>query len=539
MTGTILGRVVARAGAVVMLVASLTATCPTGLTQEAQPGTQAEAYRLMFRANETERGLIISSATENGPATQLKLASDPNVTGALEPGDLIRAVDGNPVRSLDDYYRAMEAARARNGRVRLSVEDVRTGRKVDWIAQGVLVRVTLRPTLPPDRPTAYRLQFEAVEIPGGGLRLTAIAPDSPLLRMSPINNPGALVRAEVGDILVAVDGRVVRSSADYWAAMDRAGNNAGDAIISLRDVNTGTVHDWQVQAVRVPIENPTNGPRRVHFLLCGLTNDDSIGRAITVSLGELTSVLKSHVGDEFTGSLRVLQGSECNAEEILRAVNELDVRPQDTVFCYYLGHGAYDPSRSSNDPSGGHFFQIPSGDLMRKTLFDQLRGKGSRLTVLFTDTCNVRSVAAPKISAEQRTKSIVVPGLTQLERLLLGYRGEIDVSASSQDEYSWFNATTGGWFSNVFCSRVASQPNWSRLFEDVSQRSNDFFHNMRDQILQKPANTPATVLDQLRSQQNMRPQAFRLEASEDPFPAPRKARTRQITDTTTIWVPTN
>jgi S1-C subfamily serine protease len=68
----------------------------------------------------------------NGPAQRLRRANGLGV-GRMEPGDIIVAVDGNPVTSPDDYVNAMNTAGDNNpSLVLITVRDWRTGSDIDW-----------------------------------------------------------------------------------------------------------------------------------------------------------------------------------------------------------------------------------------------------------------------------------------------------------------------------------------------------------------------------------------------------------------------
>jgi hypothetical protein len=154
---------------------------------------------------------------------------------------------------------------------------------------------------------------------------------------------------------------------------------------------------------------------------------------VQVNLTSLGKLIRNEVASEHL-DLQIISGADCNARTIISKVRLLGrrVKAGDSIFCHYSGHGAFDPRFAANDPAGGHFFQIPNGDLMRKTLFDNLLAQPGRLKALVTDTCNVQAVARPagRLSYEQST--VVASGPTPLEQLLLYHRGYLDVSATSR-----------------------------------------------------------------------------------------------------------
>jgi hypothetical protein len=349
----------------------------------------------------------------------------------------------------------------------------------------------------------------------------SVTEGGPLTSMVQAGNSRVTGRAKPGDVITAVDGKAVDSFPAFFEAMERARMNFGKLVVTVQDGRTGTRGTWIVQAELQPAGPPTAGKRQVHFLLCGLTDDKSIGEGIKVSLKNIKTMIGKHVEQGHIGSIREIRGGDCNAVTILRAVDELRVDSQDTVFCYYLGHGAYDTRRALGDPSRGHFFDIDNADLMRKQLFDRLRSKGARLTVLISDTCNVPRAAMPAGRARLSTVRRERPaGYTPLEKLLLFYRGEIDLSASSWDECSWFNPVVGGWFTAVLCRVLPWHSDWTSMLADLSKKANDDYHAKRQMILRTvrdPGELEHEPLRQLNIQPHMRPQTFQLQIASDPY----------------------
>ncbi|TWU25355.1 PDZ domain (Also known as DHR or GLGF) [Novipirellula galeiformis] len=506
----------------------------TAQFDDTAPGTRivSETYRLGFMAHaQPGLGLVVDSVTPNGPATRITRTDGSNRRGILEVGDVITAVDGVPLNSMDDYYRAMDRSKPNQGRVMLTIMDVNSGRRIHWSAQGDLVHIANRPNL--DDAMVYRLQFRGMEVPGG-IRIDQITPNGPLTKLT--NRDGAITWAEVGDVLTSLNGVPVQSFPQFFQLMEQARATGGFVNLTLRDINTGRLVPLRAQAVLVNSGVPlTNGDRKIHVLICGLTEDQSIGEAISRSVDALSTQIQTAIAPEFVGSFREITGPECNATAIIRAVNSIQTSPNDTLFCYYLGHGAYDPARAGfNDPSQGHFFQIPSGDLMRHELWDRLRRKGTRLTTLITDTCNVQSIARPRSVLEQRMTQTRINDFTPLERLLLFNRGEIDISASSRDEFSWFTSSLGGWFTYNLCQRINKDSDWDAFLNTVSQNSNAYFQQRKMAILANPGNTASSVLNSLRGQQNMRPQAFRFAVNADPYRGNPPTGPRTLSDSLTV-----
>lgn len=370
------------------------------------------------------------------------------------------------------------------------------------------------------RTTTYRLQIHVWERPNEGLLVARVMAGGPADNMRLVGDDSVAGSLEPHDLITAIDGNPIRSLQDYYQAMHASRHNGGKIVLSVRDVNTEQVRDWRVQAAEVqtsmdipPVD--TTGQRRIHFVLCGLTNDNRIGEAVRISLFDLEETLRSQILEQYIGEFTIVTGNGCQADKIREAVTTLPVQPNDTVFVYYAGHGAYDATRADDDPSHGHHFQIPSGDLMRKDLFHAMTEKNPRLAVLVSDTCNVESYAQPKLRPvfEMRVKTIV--GNTPTEKLLLLHRGVVDLSASSTDQYSWFSTPLGGWFTSVFCPALGGHEKWNPLLDHLRSQTDETYRGLREMILANPADIPDTTILLLRGQEHMVPQSFQFTVRED------------------------
>lgn len=519
-----------------------------------------EIYRLEFQAMEVTGGLSILSVTSGGPATGLRRVSDGALI-TLETGDVITRVNGQAIATFSDYYQAMERCRETGGRVELTARDTRTGNLVQLIGQASLQCVPA--SKPPHPDYAYRLRVRAEPASGGGLRLAWVDELGPMSRLAMPTQPNMQASAEPGDVIVSIDGVPVNSEQDYRRVMQQIAARCGQTRLEMRNVRNGEVEPWLVKAILTkredlvaqpyppilnqpilppqaqpqpdsqPQPNPS-GRRLIHLLLCGLTDDASIGPMVKISIERLERLIDDQIGSEFIGSRTILTGDQCTAESIVKAVRELSLSPDDSLFCFYVGHGAYASYFQMGDLSGGHFFQIPKKDLSRKRLFDELKLKGARLTVLISDTCNVRSPTTPEFGQlTPELKAERIRGLTEFESLLLEYRGVIDISASSRDEYSWFSIPIGGWFTEQFANAMLADPqNWRELYDNAYRRTNEFFKLRRRELLANSrAGLTPPVRKSLEGQNDLRPAAFQLSVQSDPYRSYDKSQEREMQKT--------
>jgi hypothetical protein len=276
----------------------------------------------------------------------------------------------------------------------------------------------------------------------------------------------------------------------------------------------------------------------VKVLLVGDTNAFPGGDAAS-DLNTVESRLKGLPGFDADRDLRKLTGDDVTAENILKAVDDLEVQPTDALFFYYEGHGAYDPDLADGDPEGGHFLQIPNGgDLRRSDLMRRLKDKGARLTVLITEVCNVAAtfhpdayeVEAPEATEDRSLKDVATVTSASLETLLFDFTGVVDVNASDRGQSSWSNPD-GSWFTQSFLKTLGDDDRfleangalpgtvnfgrhlweqtetWGLFLDRVSEKTHGEFQAHREYALDHPTDNNK----ELRDQEDQRPQVFQLE----------------------------
>jgi len=365
----------------------------------------------------------------------------------------------------------------------------------------------------------YRLLINVAEQAERGFLVTSVDSRSPTANMVKVGNPKVHGSLEPGDIITHVNGHAIRGLASLHDALDQAG---GEVTLTVIDKSSSQEINWQTKTVKVqtPIipgeDHPPTRDRVVRVLLIGLTDDERIGKGMQLNLTNLERILRSEIPGERL-DIEIVSGADCNARTIISKVRELGRRAKaaDSLFCYYAGHGAYDPRYEAGDPSGGHFFSIPSGDLLRKTLFDNMLAQPGRLKVLVTDTCNVRWVARIAGGLAYEQKTLTVRGPSPLEQLLLYHRGVLDLSATSRDQYGWTNERIGGWFTYTFGQLITGYADWQPFVDRVSIDANSFFLRMRQSMIDNPAGISEDTLRAIRDQTAMKPAVFRMSVTKD------------------------
>lgn len=260
-----------------------------------------------------------------------------------------------------------------------------------------------------------------------------------------------------------------------------------------------------------PIDpNSSNAPApalkpKVYALVLGHGADETIGEGVQVSGRRLETVLhRAFPGDDelvlkFVGFLKNDRGPD-NADgqpltiaNINAAIAEVNTKVRekvDTVVCFMLAHGAFGRSPGPTDPPDeeynspkyeyGHYFGMEqSPSYLRSTLTGLLVKAKPKLMVLLSDSCNVRSDLAPIGDSTPAAAPAAVTRLDSLRTLLLKHTGVVSINASSPGQFSFYNASQGGYFMQAvdevlhYCR---PDVNWHEFFALVTAETANVFH---------------------------------------------------------------
>lgn len=225
-------------------------------------------------------------------------------------------------------------------------------------------------------------------------------------------------------------------------------------------------------AFPVPDQNPAG---YVHTLLFSNTNDNlgpqSIGPGVRANRDFLNSLLDIQCGSRRINEADLHDGTFTLANA-RQAIQNMQVAPNDVVFCYISTHGAFDNSPQPEDylaPCGNNYAEIRRRDIM-----DAIRATKPRLIVLISDSCgtllNIHS-AAPLSAAPPP------PVTNALFTLLFYTRGEISINAAVPGREAYYLASPypggGGYFTRGFVTAAFYSPGktWQEFFTYVSNQS--------------------------------------------------------------------
>jgi hypothetical protein len=168
---------------------------------------------------------------------------------------------------------------------------------------------------------------------------------------------------------------------------------------------------------------------------------------------------EQNLEDRYT--LDILDGADVTPTRVLNYYRDLKVDPNETLLCYYSGHGAADETK-------GHFLDMKAGRLMRSDLRKAMEAKRARLVVLLSDCCGAYGLDAfgprnrigleppDKEKKDGKAKRRPDHGARQntlrsgrgetLRHLLFHHRGVVDITACDLGKLAFSSLGSGGYF---------------------------------------------------------------------------------------------
>jgi len=213
----------------------------------------------------------------------------------------------------------------------------------------------------------------------------------------------------------------------------------------------------------------------LHVISVADTEDATIG-AGTAANSELLEGYATVVAKltKLRLSFTPISGAKFGCTEILKAVADLQAKPNDVIIFYYSGHGfapESDPSRPGTPAASRFpwFFCNPENKRPNlEAIGRDLKAKGARLVITVADTCNI---ILPVAEAPLASKGVIEE---RIRAMFLNYKGSILVTSSKREQESWYNPT-GGLFTVKFLRLLREPPDvdQSKLWDAILERARE------------------------------------------------------------------
>jgi hypothetical protein len=323
----------------------------------------------------------------------------------------------------------------------------------------------------------YRLGFSGKDLPGEGVEVVAVNPGSPATRLYRTDNAQQPITLTPGDVITAVDGRPVRSLAEYYQAMNAA--TPGKVKITVRDVSNGQMVELATRAALgglgptlQPSPPGAGGLAKICVLLIADTNAERIGPSVRVDLENMTTLFKANVP---VRQLRLIKlvGNDVSRRNILAEIRAMGnhglVAGQDTLVIYYSGHGAYSLQAADHMMTTSNGILYFHRDI--EAAASQVR---PRATVILSDACGVLimgqpAAGAPALEPPEKTPPLFASLFLDLPS------GVTAISSAMKGQTAGCNSTLGGYFTLTLCDTL-------RTHLDERLQWKDVLHELNGQI---------------------------------------------------------
>lgn len=258
--------------------------------------------------------------------------------------------------------------------------------------------------------------------------------------------------------------------------------------------------------------------RFLHVLIVADTQDPLLGEWLRQEHDFLIDVLRETV-PAHRMRISTITGSDVRAATLMDYYRSLNVQPNDSIFCFFAGHGALGKT--------GHVLQMADNSIVaRADLLRAMLAKQARLTVLLTDSCaNVVELHEPAGEPPFAERALVP---TEVARyLFFRHQGIVDVNAASPGQIG-LCLPGGGIFGTSF-SRALLQPNivldsnrdgivsWHEALLYCEKQVREYFVAARSAAFQSPGKFDPDLVKVFRTQRSQDIWKIRI---AEPYPSP-------------------
>ena len=203
---------------------------------------------------------------------------------------------------------------------------------------------------------------------------------------------------------------------------------------------TQTVQLLTIPSGTIPQTDPQeqNSEGTLHVILACDVDDPELGEGFEINEG---LVRRQFFNSIATRNLRYYSswnsgGPKLTAQNLLKEIDEIQLKPNDTLMVYLACHGYWDKDDDA------HWFRFENdgddGALLRKTIITRIKSRNTRLGLLVTDACtNYEKLPSDRIA--------VSPPLPPLEKtaplyqsLFFDQQGFLDLSSSLPGQFTLY-----------------------------------------------------------------------------------------------------
>lgn len=206
-------------------------------------------------------------------------------------------------------------------------------------------------------------------------------------------------------------------------------------------------------------------PVTLKALLIADTNDASIGQSVKTDLYTMKRELE--LISQYAGmklDIKTMESNEVNNSNVVRAVKNLKVGPDDTLIFYFSGHGYRHSTKDTKWP----MMHLKGGGLDFYWVATTLKAKNPRFMMVMTDSCNSYTDRSPLMDKTFRP----IEKANSYRKLFAEARGSIIASASSPGEYAW-GSSAGGAFSLKLLREIRKEAagangSWKNIVKEMN-----------------------------------------------------------------------
>lgn len=205
--------------------------------------------------------------------------------------------------------------------------------------------------------------------------------------------------------------------------------------------------------------------------------NNAIAQSLRVDLGTVNQLLDI-LGKRKIATVDkiVLQGTKATMANILSTMNSLQANPNDVILYYFSGHGLMEKGKT-------YMLTADEKNLGRAQIESIMKSKNARFKMLITDACSNDVDGMTASRSISKGNQQIDAGLFDetYKDLFWGYKGMMNLSASTEGELAWSNDQFGGFFTyHFFKEGLIKKPinDWTQIFAGAKDKTSQMFMRM-------------------------------------------------------------